>query len=98
MMPSSIALLELGTRFSFNRTPHFCFAFVVQLLAARHCDFNFDPSILQIDARCHQRHSLFYRLLIELFNLAPVQEQLSRSERLVGVAIAMRIRGNGGMK
>ena len=38
------------------------------------------------------------RGLLQLLNLAPVQEQLPGSERLMVFAIAMRIRGNVGIK
>ena len=48
------------------------FALVVQLASSRQCEFTFQPSILQIEAKGYQRQSFFRGFSNELADLCAI--------------------------
>src|SRR5262245_32841161 len=88
----SVSLFQLRARLPVNDSSQFSFALVVQLLTFGHAHLKLDFTMLYIDAGYYQRHALRGRSLIELVNLAPMQQQLSGPQRIVIGAVAVRVR------
>src|SRR6266508_5871006 len=70
------------------------FALIVGLLALRNGDLNLRDAALEVHPQRHEREAAFLSLGGELFDLAAVQEQLSRALRLVVEPVAERVFGN----
>src|SRR5215831_2499269 len=90
----SVALLQLGARLAIDDATQFSFAFVVKLLALCNSNLKLNFSLLDVNSRGYQRHSLLRRCLPKLVDLTTMQQQLSSAERIMIGTVAVRIRGN----
>ncbi len=90
----SRVFFQLLTCFFIKSFSHFCFAFVIKLLAFRHADLELYPAIFPVNSRYYERHAFLRGLFFELFDLFSVKQQLSGPQRLVILLVSVRIRRN----
>lgn len=65
---------------------------VVQLLSSSDGDLGFREPLLEVEAQRNERPALLGDLYVETLDLAPMQKQFARAERIVIGQISMRIR------
>src|ERR1043165_8317726 len=87
----SISLLQLRARFSIDDAPQLSLALVVKLLSLGYPNFKFDFPMLDVNTRDNQSHPVCGCRLIQLVYFAPMQQELSRPQRIVIVDVAVRV-------
>src|SRR5215203_6641774 len=88
----SKVFFQLLTRFFVDRFLHLRLAFVEELLTLRDPDLKLYAAVLPVDGGHDEGQSLLHRFFLELLDLTPVKEKLSRPKRLVILLVAVRIR------
>src|ERR1041384_4317924 len=93
-----ITFFQLGSRLSLHCSLQLGLSFVIHLLTACHSNFNFDPSVFEVELCGNESHSLFGRGFVQSGYFTFVKQQLASPQWIVVLAIAMRIRRNMSIK